>query len=97
MATGALGGAAFVGIIGIAVLNAIALMRRRPQMAWLPIVFFQYLIHMQVAGCLYFNPTGFALIGIMLAIRPRALAGSEAGHVRPRRQWAPIRLTEQST
>jgi O-antigen ligase len=95
MATGALGGMAFLAISGIAAAKAIALMRRQPAMAWLSILFFQYLIHMQVAGCLYFNPTAFMLMGVMLAVRLPALSRPEINGVGRWRGFPAIPLTNR--
>lgn len=75
MSAGVLGGSAMLLLLGLGLIKSFWLMSRMPDLAWLPLLYLQYLIHLMVSGCIYFDPTAFALLGAVLAavpIRPRS-------------------------
>jgi O-antigen ligase len=72
MATGAFGGTMMTCLVVVSIVKSFRLMHNLPEMSWLPILYLQYLIHLMVSGCLYFDPTAFALMGAILAAAPSA-------------------------
>lgn len=70
MSTGVLGGTSIALLLGLGVVKSFQLMNRMPNMAWLPLLYLEYLIHLMVSGCIYFDPTAFALLGVVLAAVP---------------------------
>lgn len=72
MATGVFGGTMMTCLVIVSIIKSFQLMRNLPEMSWIPILYLQYLIHLMVSGCLYFDPTAFALMGIVLAAVPSA-------------------------
>jgi hypothetical protein len=59
-------------LVVVSIVKSFRLMHNLPEMSWLPILYLQYLIHLMVSGCLYFDPTAFALMGAILAAAPSA-------------------------
>jgi O-antigen ligase len=78
MATGIFGGMAYLIMLVIAAVKAFVLMKRRPEMSWLPVLFLQQVIFWLTSGCIYFSPTAFALLGVMLAVRLPVVRRSRA-------------------
>ena len=72
MATGVFGGTMMICLVVVSIFKAFQLMHNLPDMSWIPILYLQYLIHLMVSGCLYFDPTAFALMGAVLAAAPLA-------------------------
>jgi len=70
MSTGVLGGTAMILLLGLGLVKSFQLMRKIPDMAWVPLLYLEYLIHLMVSGCIYFDPTAFALLGVVLAAVP---------------------------
>jgi O-antigen ligase len=68
MATGVLGGAAFLLLLGAGAFAALRLMRAAGDGAWLGILFVQYLIAGMVSGAVHLGTTLFPLLGAAVAL-----------------------------
>jgi O-antigen ligase len=66
MATGTFGGTAFVLLLLIAIGRAIRFIGRDPEMAWVPLCFFQQFIGAMFSGGLYSNVALWGMMAIML-------------------------------
>lgn len=72
MATGTFGGAALTLLVIIAVYRARIIIRRDPEMAWLPLCFLQYLTGAMFSGGLWDNVILWGLMAVMLGVeKPR--------------------------
>lgn len=87
MATGLVGGSCYLIIKLVALCKATRLLRRRPELAWISILFFQYLALDFFSGCLYADPIGWASLGMLLVCRiPRTGYQFNGDHERTQRR-----------
>jgi O-antigen ligase len=68
MATGTFGGSCFVLLILISLWRSFKLIKRAPEMAWVPICYMQYLLGAMFSGGIYANVLLWGMLGIVLGV-----------------------------
>jgi O-antigen ligase len=68
MATGVLGGIPFLALLALGSWRALGLVRHRAEVAWLGMLFFQYVLAAMFSGSLYTANIFWALLGIVIGL-----------------------------